>query len=73
MWWEQVKADLLALHDWHHHLRANMSHMRQSRPDSGLGCQAKVLKLFQGCPLFARKQSCEVGALQCGGSSQSSV
>ena len=27
--------------------RGNMAHMRQSRPDSGLGCQAKVLIPFQ--------------------------
>ena len=28
--------------------RANMAHIRQPRPDSGLGVQVKVLALFQG-------------------------
>jgi len=27
--------------------RANMAHMRQSRPDSGLGFQVKVLETFE--------------------------
>ena len=27
-----------------------MAHVRQSRPDSGLGFQAKVLKTFQSVP-----------------------
>jgi len=30
--------------------RANVAHSRQSRPDSGLGFQAKVVKTFQGVP-----------------------
>ena len=30
--------------------RANMAHVRQSGPDSGLGFQAKVLETFQGLP-----------------------
>ena len=30
--------------------RANSAHVRQSRPDSGLGFQVKVFKLFQGVP-----------------------
>jgi len=30
--------------------RANMAHVRQSRPDSGLGFQAKVLKIFSSVP-----------------------
>ena len=30
--------------------RANMAHIRQSRPDSGLGFQAKVLKTFRDVP-----------------------
>ena len=33
--------------------RAKMSHMRQSRPDSGLGSQAKVLETFQAGPCSA--------------------
>ena len=36
--------------------RANMAHVRQSGPDSGFGVQAKVLKTFQMCSLFARKR-----------------
>ena len=28
----------------------NVAHIRQSRPDSGLGFQAKVLKMFQVAP-----------------------
>ena len=32
------------------HWRANMAHMRQSRPDSGLGVQVKVLEAFQVVP-----------------------
>ena len=28
----------------------NMAHMRQSRPDSGLGFQVKVLTTIQGVP-----------------------
>ena len=27
-----------------------MAHIRQSRPDYGLGVQSKVLKTFQNCP-----------------------
>ena len=30
--------------------RANVAHIRQSRPDSGLGLKVKVLKTFQGIP-----------------------
>ena len=30
--------------------RANMAHVRQSRPDSGLGLQVKVLRPFQVFP-----------------------
>jgi len=30
--------------------RANMAHVRQSRPDSGLGFQVKVLKPFKVVP-----------------------
>ena len=30
--------------------RANMAHIRQSRPYSGLGCQVNILKTFQGDP-----------------------
>ena len=30
--------------------RANMAHMRQSRPDSGLGCLFKLLQSFEGVP-----------------------
>ena len=30
--------------------RANMAHIRQSRPDSGLGSQANVLKRFKVVP-----------------------
>ena len=30
--------------------RANMEHIRQSRPDSGLGFQVKVRKTFQVVP-----------------------
>ena len=30
--------------------RANMAHIRQSRPDSGLGLQIKVRKTFKGVP-----------------------
>jgi len=33
-----------------HRFRANMAHVRQSRPDSGLGFQVKVLKPFQVDP-----------------------
>jgi len=28
----------------------NVAHKRQSRPDSGLGCMAKVLEMFYGVP-----------------------
>jgi hypothetical protein len=35
--------------------RANMAHIRQSRPDSGLGFQVKVLKLFKGVPSLLRR------------------
>ena len=40
--------------------RANMAHIRQSRPDSGIGFQVKSL-FFPICSLFARKRprSCE--------------
>jgi len=34
----------------------DMAHTRQSRPDSGLDFQVKVLKTFLSCPLFARKR-----------------
>ena len=30
--------------------RAKMTHIRQSKPDSGLGFQVKVLKPFEGVP-----------------------
>ena len=30
--------------------RANTAHIRQSKPDSGPGCQANVLKTFYGVP-----------------------
>ena len=33
-----------------HRFRASMAHKRQSRPDSGHGFQAKVLKTFEGVP-----------------------
>ena len=33
-----------------------MTHMRQLRPDSGLGFQATVLEEFEVCSLFARKR-----------------
>ena len=32
------------------HLRANLVHIRQSRPDSGLGFQVTVLKMFKVVP-----------------------
>ena len=35
--------------------RANMAHLRLSRPDSGLGFQAHVLKPRSHCWLFARQ------------------
>ena len=34
------------------HRRANMAHTRQSRPDSGLGLQVKVLNFFGESPHF---------------------
>ena len=34
--------------------RANMAHIRQSRPDSGLGVQVKVLETFQIVPSSLR-------------------
>ena len=34
--------------------RANMAHMRQSRPYSGLGFQVKLLKPFQVVPVLLR-------------------
>jgi len=58
--------------------RANVAHIRQSRPDSGLGLQVKVLKpgkstflkvpfqvkvLKKSCSLFARKLNLEEGSL----------
>jgi len=36
--------------------RANMAHIRQSRPDSSLGFQVKVLKPFLNGSLFARER-----------------
>ena len=36
--------------------RENTAHVRQSRPDSGLGFQVKVLKPLSSCCLFARKR-----------------
>jgi len=33
---------------------ANMAHIRQSRPYSGLGFQVKFLKIFELFPLFSR-------------------
>jgi hypothetical protein len=36
--------------------RANSSHIRQSRPDSGLGSQVKVLEASTSCSLLARKR-----------------
>ena len=33
-----------------HHCRANMAHVRQSRPDSGPVVQVKVLNPLQGVP-----------------------
>ena len=33
-----------------HRCRANMAHLRQSRPESGLGFQVNVLKTFQAVP-----------------------
>ena len=30
--------------------RANVAHIKQSRPDSGLGVQVKVVKTFQVVP-----------------------
>jgi hypothetical protein len=35
----------------------NLAHIRQSRPDSGLGFQVKVLKTFQVVPFFAEAES----------------
>jgi len=36
--------------------RANVTQIRQSRTNSGLGFQAKVLEMFSSCSLFARKR-----------------
>ena len=34
-----------------------ISHIRQSRPDAGLGLQIKVLHIIFSCPLFARRRT----------------
>ena len=31
-------------------VRANVAHVRQARPDSGLGCQEKVFRAFESVP-----------------------
>ena len=35
-----------------HHCRANMAHIRESRPDIGLGFKAKVLQTIEGVPFL---------------------
>ena len=40
-----------------HHCRANMAHVRQSRPDHGLGLSLKSPGNVFSCSLFARKRS----------------
>ena len=37
--------------------QANMAHMRQSRPDSGLGFQIKVLKTFSVVPSWLGREA----------------
>jgi len=44
--------------------RANMAQVRQSRTDSGLGVQVKVLKIVS-CSLFARKRYQGSGVVAC--------
>ena len=39
--------------------RANMAHVRQSRPDSGLDFQAKVIKTFKGVPSSLESDRCD--------------
>jgi len=41
--------------------RANSAHIRQSKPESGLGFQVKVLETFSICSPLTRKRSCESG------------
>ena len=36
--------------------RANSAQIRQSRPESGLGCQIKVLQNLSSCSILARKR-----------------
>ena len=43
--------------------QANVAHIKQSRPYSGLGFQIKVFELFLSCPLFARQQFQGAGLL----------
>jgi len=38
--------------------RANVAHIRQSRPDSGLGFQVKVLKTFKDVPSSLESGAC---------------
>ena len=42
-----------------------MAQVRQSRPDSGLGFQVKVLETFQGVPLFSEAaRRCALSAIR---------
>ena len=41
--------------------RANMAHIRQSRPDSGFGFHIRVLQTFQGVPLLLGSSLSTVG------------
>ena len=59
----KVMADLLPLRPPRR--PANMAHTRQSRPDPGLGFQAKVPKPFSTCSLFARKRGIRGGGTSC--------
>ena len=41
----------------------NMEHIRQSRPDSGLGLQAKVLEISRLFPLHSEVEGSHAGGL----------
>ena len=45
----------------------NQAHIRQSRPESGLGFQVNVLKNVMNCSIFARKQPNEKSRAERGG------
>ena len=51
-------AGSVLMQNWFFRCRPNMAHMRQSRLDSGLVCQVKVLKNIKTFPLRLAADFC---------------